>query len=344
MLKHGVQETTTTTGTGTVTLVASLWARVSGRFSVGNLMDYLIEDANGNKEWGLGTVGAGNTLARTTITGTLAAGVYTAGGAPLNLSGVATVSCVEHEGSHPLLSAISATFVALGTQTNSFGAPSGILVDESGTPLTALSATVVPRTGTLASLLSLAGNDGEVASVIDGGLDALVKFDGTVGGAMLFVPSRHKGQAAWNATATAIASATLTPQPMAPGLDKPSGFATSLISVTTAQLTVTDVGQAGGFSAGNAMVEVWGYINFSASATPGTYAQVDFQLDIGGGLFLTFYSFVYPVVANVITTAIIPLIPQLFGSPMKIRLAVKHDATGNRTTNGTLNVAIPVGF
>lgn len=98
MLKHGVRETTTTAGTGTVTLVAaSGYSRAADRFSVGQIMDYLILDNNGNKEWGFGTVGAANTLARTTIAGTLSAGVYAAGGAALSLSGSAVVACVEHE-------------------------------------------------------------------------------------------------------------------------------------------------------------------------------------------------------------------------------------------------------
>lgn len=72
---NGVYETTTTSGTGTVTLSA-----VTGRprFSdsgVGTLVPYAIKDGN-NWEWGIGKVSASNTLARTKITATLVSGTY----------------------------------------------------------------------------------------------------------------------------------------------------------------------------------------------------------------------------------------------------------------------------
>ena len=108
-LKHGVQEITTTAGTGTVTLYAvSNYSRVSDRFSVGDLIDYLITAENEDKEWGVGTVGAGNTMARTTITGTIIGSVYTSGGTALTLSGRSTVSCVQHEGSNAAIWSLDA--------------------------------------------------------------------------------------------------------------------------------------------------------------------------------------------------------------------------------------------
>jgi hypothetical protein len=62
-------------------------------------MSYSLQDGN-NREWGIGTVAAGNVLNRTTITGTLVAGTYTTGGAALTLSGgTSLLECVEHEGS-----------------------------------------------------------------------------------------------------------------------------------------------------------------------------------------------------------------------------------------------------
>lgn len=72
---NGVYETTTTSGTGTVTLSA-----VSGRprFSdagVGALVPYAIKDGN-NWEWGMGTVAATNTLVRSIITATYVSGTY----------------------------------------------------------------------------------------------------------------------------------------------------------------------------------------------------------------------------------------------------------------------------
>lgn len=72
---NGIHETTTTSGTGTVTLSA-----VTGRprFSdagVGALVPYAIKDGN-NWEWGMGTVSASNTLARSVITATYVSGTY----------------------------------------------------------------------------------------------------------------------------------------------------------------------------------------------------------------------------------------------------------------------------
>lgn len=99
MLANGVKETTTTTGTGTVTLAAVTGSvRFSQAFSTGDIASYAIKDGD-NWEWGIGTVGAGNTLARTTIIATLVAGTYTATSASaITLSGSADVLCAEHTG------------------------------------------------------------------------------------------------------------------------------------------------------------------------------------------------------------------------------------------------------
>lgn len=99
-LAHGIKATTTTAGTGSVTLAALAGFMLPlARFAVGSLMSYSIQDGN-NREWGIGTVQAGGVLDRTTITGTLVAGTYTTGGAALTLSGgQSLVECVEHEGS-----------------------------------------------------------------------------------------------------------------------------------------------------------------------------------------------------------------------------------------------------
>lgn len=72
---NGVYETTTTSGTGTVTLSA-----VTGRprFSdagVGALVPYAIKDGS-NWEWGIGTVGGSNSLLRSVVTATHVAGTY----------------------------------------------------------------------------------------------------------------------------------------------------------------------------------------------------------------------------------------------------------------------------
>lgn len=100
MLANGIKETTDTTGTGTVTLAAIAGSvRFANGFATGSRASYAIKDGN-NWEWGIGTVGAGNTLARTTITATLVAGTYTTTGAvAITLaSGAADVICTQHTG------------------------------------------------------------------------------------------------------------------------------------------------------------------------------------------------------------------------------------------------------
>lgn len=74
--RNFVKETTTTSGTGTLTLTAVTgWARFADAYANGDVVPYAIRNGN-NREVGWGTVGAGNTLARTTVLATLVAGVY----------------------------------------------------------------------------------------------------------------------------------------------------------------------------------------------------------------------------------------------------------------------------
>ena len=90
-----IKETTATAGTGTVTLAAVTgWARFSNAFSVSDVVPYIIIDDNGNKETGFGTIGASNTLARTTPSVTLVSGTYdNTTPTAITLSGSATVLC-----------------------------------------------------------------------------------------------------------------------------------------------------------------------------------------------------------------------------------------------------------
>jgi len=101
MLANGVKETTATTGTGTVTLSAAPgFVRFSQAFVVGEVVSYAIQDGN-NREWGIGTIGASNTLTRNTVTATLVSGTYTADGSAtaITLSGSgAEVICTPHAG------------------------------------------------------------------------------------------------------------------------------------------------------------------------------------------------------------------------------------------------------
>lgn len=90
-----VQETSVTSGTGAVTLSQYTgWMRFSDRFIAGDTPYYSIRDGN-NWEHGQGTVGIGQTLARTRVLETLVAGVVTVtplgNGSPINLSGAGSI-------------------------------------------------------------------------------------------------------------------------------------------------------------------------------------------------------------------------------------------------------------
>jgi hypothetical protein len=91
--KNLVKATTTTTGTGTLTLSAMTgWALFSAAYADGQVVPYAIENGD-NKEVGLGTVGAGNTLARTTVLATLVGGTYDdTSPVAITLAGNSTVS------------------------------------------------------------------------------------------------------------------------------------------------------------------------------------------------------------------------------------------------------------
>lgn len=127
MLANGVKETTTTTGTGTVTLAAVTgFPRFSQVLSVGQYVDYAIQDGN-NWEWGVGKVAASNTLERTLVTAKFDSGAYSKNPvAPLSLSGSATVFCaitdatngICNNGPHAEQFVVSAHIVQTGAFLN----------------------------------------------------------------------------------------------------------------------------------------------------------------------------------------------------------------------------------
>lgn len=82
-----VKETTTTTGTGTITLAGAATGFntfILGGITDGQTVDYGLHDNNGGKEEGRGVYSTG-TLTRDTVFGS------TNGGAKINLSGIAEV-------------------------------------------------------------------------------------------------------------------------------------------------------------------------------------------------------------------------------------------------------------
>lgn len=96
MLGYGIKETTSTTGTGTLTLSAvSGFPRFSDVFSVGETVEYSLLDSNGQPlESGFGTIGAANTLVRARPTTAISAGTYDdVTAAAVSLSGTTTVIC-----------------------------------------------------------------------------------------------------------------------------------------------------------------------------------------------------------------------------------------------------------
>ena len=97
MLANGVKETTTTTGTGTVSLAAVAgFPRFSQVLGVGTFVDYAIKSGDG-WEWGVGRLAAGNMLERTVVTAKYESGTYSKSPATgLALSGTSEVFCAIH--------------------------------------------------------------------------------------------------------------------------------------------------------------------------------------------------------------------------------------------------------
>lgn len=116
MLANGVKETTTTTGTGAVTLSAVTgYPRFADSFSANDLVYYAIQSGN-NWEWGIGTIGAGNTLARTVVRATYNSGVYSESSpSPITLAGVSSVFVARDAGCGiPDMPAVASTLHASG--------------------------------------------------------------------------------------------------------------------------------------------------------------------------------------------------------------------------------------
>lgn len=102
MLDVGIKETTTTTGTGTVTLDAvSNFVRVSQAFSVGDPVSYCLVSGNGDKEWGIGKAGASNTLSRDFVEASLVGTTFNhVNPTAISLTGTSTLSVVQHSDSN----------------------------------------------------------------------------------------------------------------------------------------------------------------------------------------------------------------------------------------------------
>lgn len=92
MLDVGIKETTSTTGTGAVTLSAVAGhVRVSQAFAVGDDVSYMLVSGNGDKEWGVGVAASGNTFTRDSAPETLVGTTHTLAGSPISLTGTSTL-------------------------------------------------------------------------------------------------------------------------------------------------------------------------------------------------------------------------------------------------------------
>lgn len=99
MIDLGIKETTATTGAGVITLLASSnFVRVSQSFAVGEMVSYCLTSGNGDKEWGIGSAGASNTLSRDRILATLVGTTYTRGGSAISLTGASELIVTETTG------------------------------------------------------------------------------------------------------------------------------------------------------------------------------------------------------------------------------------------------------
>lgn len=127
MLANGVKETTTTTGTGTVTLSAVTgFPRFSNAFSVGQHVDYAIRSGD-NWEWGLGKVAAGSTLERTFVTEKYEGGALTKNpGTGVALTGTSEVFCTASSATigrlavPPQIAPTIKVFSAVGVQQDTY--------------------------------------------------------------------------------------------------------------------------------------------------------------------------------------------------------------------------------
>lgn len=113
MLANGIKETTTTTGTGTVTTSAVTGlARIGEALQTNQLCKYSLLDSTGALlEWGIGTYLGSNQLARTIVLGTYSTGAFnTSTATAVSLTGTTTVIVTEiMGGSIPGLTSSSTT-------------------------------------------------------------------------------------------------------------------------------------------------------------------------------------------------------------------------------------------
>lgn len=126
MLGNGIKQTTATTGTGSLTLVAAAgYPTLANVFAVGQPFSYTLLDSNGLfLEAGIGVLTSSTVMARSLVTATFNGTTYTNTGATAaSLTGTTTVICATH----------AATVAAAPWTVDGFNSGVGRYIASSGT-------------------------------------------------------------------------------------------------------------------------------------------------------------------------------------------------------------------
>lgn len=147
MYANWVKEQTNTAGTGTMTLTAVTgFCRFADVFANGDICYYAIQDG-ANREQGIGTVGAANTLARTTIFSKLVAGVLTLNpGTGITLSGV-NASVYVDQPKELIFNSTKGTTINVAATTDVWASKTGHIIDIVGVGTTLTSFGTPSRIG-----------------------------------------------------------------------------------------------------------------------------------------------------------------------------------------------------
>lgn len=205
-------------------------------------------------------------------------------------------------------------------------------VDSNGNLL----ASVTPRTGTLATLLSIANaGNGEVATATDVNAQVVYRGDPSVGKATFRYKRATYAIAALHNT-TAIPTGVATPVDFAAaGHTDPDAQVDATANVITLDSTIIHNSATLGFG-----LAVSGYIKPSAAGA--TYLKLEFEADLtGGGVWAPLGdlgTIVIPQVAAIVTPA--PFSTPQFAMPAlyvdkAIRMKITHDAGADRTFGGS---------
>lgn len=213
MIGNAIKQTSTTAGTGNLTLLAVTGcAKFSDAFAVNQPFSYTLLDSGGLfLEAGIGYLSNSTTLVRARVTATLASGTYTDESASaLSLTGTTTVICAPHAAAMP---GMIPTVDAVSASMNRYLGPSQRNANTSSVGAAALRCSYSPfklevgaPIGALILNVTTAGAGGTVARL---GVYAC-KADGYIGDRLLTT-----GDIATDSTG--VKSGSVTPTFLSPG-------------------------------------------------------------------------------------------------------------------------------